>query len=249
MARWHHNPTGAGFRKFRTVTKACESPVAAGSGPILHWGMSKEAVNHLSADPRFAALIRRVGRPRLNVDRKRGPYEALMRAIAHQQLHGRAAEAILRRFQALYPEEPFPCPESVLATAEETLRGCGFSGAKIAALRDICTKSLDGTVPTRRASLRLSDAELIARLTGIRGVGRWTVEMLLIFTLGRPDVLPVDDFGVREGYRVLYELEAQPKPRELATLGEAWAPFRSFATWYLYRAAEEARALAPVSRA
>ena len=211
--------------------------------------MSKDAVSHLSADPRFAALIRRVGRPRLNVDRKRGPYEALMRAIAHQQLHGRAAEAILRRFQALYPDEPFPRPESVLATSEEALRGCGFSGAKSAALRDICAKALDGTVPTRRASVRLSDAELIARLSGIRGVGRWTVEMLLIFTLGRPDVLPVDDFGVREGYRVLYELDAQPKPRELATLGEAWSPYRSFATWYLYRAVEEARAQAPVSRA
>lgn len=210
--------------------------------------MSKDAVLHLSADWRFAALIRRVGRPRLNVDRQRGPYEALMRAIAHQQLHGRAAEAILGRFTALYGDT-FPTPDAVLATDEAALRGCGFSGPKIAALRDICTKTLDGTVPTRRSSARLTDAELIARLTTIRGVGRWTVEMLLIFTLGRPDVLPVDDFGVREGYRVLYGLDAQPKPRELAALAEAWAPYRSFATWYLYRAVEEARAQPPASRA
>ena len=211
--------------------------------------MSKDAVLHLSSDPRFAALIRRVGRPRLGIDRQRGPYEALMRAIAHQQLHGRAAEAILGRFTALYPGEAFPNPDSVLTTDETALRGCGFSGPKVAALRDICAKTLDGTVPTRRISARLTDAELIERLTSIRGVGRWTVEMLLIFTLGRPDVLPIDDFGVREGYRVLYELDAQPKPRELATLGEAWAPYRSIATWYLYRAVEEARAQTPTSRA
>ncbi len=211
--------------------------------------MSKDAVLHLSTDPRFASLIGRVGRPRLGIDRQRGPYEALIRAIAHQQLHGRAAEAILGRFTALYPNGDFPNPEAVLTTDETVLRGCGFSGAKIAALRDICAKTLDGTVPTRRTSARLTDAELIERLTSIRGVGRWTVEMLLIFTLGRPDVLPVDDFGVREGYRVLYQLDAQPKPRELATLGEAWAPYRSIATWYLYRAVEEARAQAPTSRA
>ena len=211
--------------------------------------MSKDAIRHLGADPRFAALIGRVGQPRLGIDRKRGPYEALMRAIAHQQLHGRAAEAILGRFVALFPGEAFPSPDAVLRTDESALRGCGFSGPKIAALRDICAKTMDGTVPTRRASARLNDAELIERLTSIRGVGRWTVEMLLIFTLGRPDVLPVDDFGVREGYRVLYELDAQPKPRELATLGEAWAPYRSIATWYLYRAVEEARAQTPISRA
>lgn len=211
--------------------------------------MSKDAVRHLSTDPDFGALIRRIGRPRLAIQRQRGPYEALIRAIAHQQLHGRAAEAILGRFEALYPGEAFPDPDAVLATDQTALRACGFSGSKVAALRDICIKTVDGTVPTRRASARMSDAELIERLTTIRGVGRWTVEMLLIFTLGRPDVLPVDDFGVREGYRVLYGLDAQPKPRELATLGEAWAPYRSFATWYLYRAVEEARAQAPVSRA
>jgi DNA-3-methyladenine glycosylase II len=208
-----------------------------------------EGVRHLNRDERFAALIARVGAPRLDVQRQRSPYEALVRAIAHQQLHGRAAEAILGRFSALFPNDAFPAPEAVIATDDTALRGCGFSAGKVAAIRDICAKALDGTVPTRRQSLRLSDAALIERLTSIRGVGRWTVEMLLIFTLGRPDVLPVDDFGVREGYRLLFGLEAQPKPKALAEIGLVWAPHRSLATWYLYRAVEEAKRQGPVSRA
>jgi DNA-3-methyladenine glycosylase II len=208
------------------------------------------AVQHLSdADARFAALIQRVGPPGLKVDRGRELYEALIRAIAHQQLHGRAAEAILSRFVGLYPEERFPPPAHVLGTKAEALRGCGFSAAKLAAVHDICARTIDGTVPTRRQAAKLSDEDLIERLTTIRGVGRWTVEMLLIFTLGRPDVLPVDDFGVREGFRVLFELDSQPKPRALADVGLAWAPHRSMATWYLYRAVEEARRRGPVSRA
>jgi DNA-3-methyladenine glycosylase II len=208
-----------------------------------------EGVRHLSREARFAALIARVGRPRLDIQCQRSPYEALVRAIAHQQLHGRAAEAILARFSALFPGGAFPDPAAVMATADTALRGCGFSAAKILAIRDICAKALDGTVPNRRQSHRLSDEALIERLTSIRGVGRWTVEMLLIFTLGRPDVLPVDDFGVREGYRVLYGLDAQPRPKMMGEIGLAWAPYRSLATWYLYRAAEEAKRQGPVSRA
>lgn len=208
-----------------------------------------EGVRHLSKDSRFAGLITRVGPPRLEIQRQRSPYEALIRAIAHQQLHGRAAEAILARFAALFPGVEFPAPDAVMATAESALRGCGFSGGKIAAIRDICAKALDGTIPTRRQSHRLSDEALIERLTTIRGVGRWTVEMLLIFTLGRPDVLPVDDFGVREGYRLLHGLDVQPKPKLLAEIGVSWAPHRSLATWYLYRAADEGKRRGPMSRA
>jgi DNA-3-methyladenine glycosylase II len=212
--------------------------------------MSEEALRHLRRDTAFAALIGRVGPPRIGVQRRRSPYEALMRAIAHQQLHGRAALAILARFEALYPPGTFPPPELVLASSEGELRACGLSGAKIAAMRAICAATLDGTVPTRRGSARLSDEALIERLTSIRGVGRWTVEMLLIFTLGRPDVLPVDDFGVRDGYRALYGLEAPPKPKALAEIGLAWAPYRSTASWYLWRASEEGRrAKQPSSRA
>jgi DNA-3-methyladenine glycosylase II len=208
-----------------------------------------DALQHLAQDQRFSALIKRAGRPKMNIQRQRSPYEALVRAIAHQQLHGRAAEAILQRFDALFPGDEFPDPQAVIATADTALRACGFSGSKIAAIRDICAKSLDGTIPSRRQCHRLTDEDLIERLTTIRGVGRWTVEMLLIFTLGRPDILPVDDFGVREGYRVLYGLEEQPKPKALAQLGLAWSPYRSLATWYLYRAAEEAKKQGPMSRA
>lgn len=208
------------------------------------------SVRHLGRDPVFAALIQRIGRPRMQIERDRSPYEALVRAIAHQQLHGNAARAILGRFEALYPGLPFPPPEMVLATEDSVLRGCGFSQGKIAAIRDICAHAANGIVPTRHAAARLSDAALIERLTPIRGVGRWTVEMMLMWTLGRPDILPVDDFGVREGYRVLHRLEAQPKPRALAEIGQAWSPWRSTAAWYLWRAADEARrATEPASRA
>ncbi|MBV9653637.1 MAG: DNA-3-methyladenine glycosylase 2 family protein [Acetobacteraceae bacterium] len=208
------------------------------------------ATRHLARDPAFAALIARIGPSGLSVDRKREPYEALVRAISHQQLHGRAAEAILGRFVALFPDAPFPPPDRVLATAPETLRGCGLSAGKVAAIRDIAARAIDGTIPTRRGAARLSDDALIERLTTIRGVGRWTVEMLLIFTLGRPDVLPVDDYGVRDGYRLLFALAQQPKPKELAAIGTAWAPFRSTAAWYLWRASDEGKRIkAPQSRA
>ncbi len=199
------------------------------------------ALRHLRAvEPRFGPLIARVGPCPLSPARDRSPYEALARAIAHQQLHGRAAEAILGRFCALYaadfPPPQFPPPEAVLATPEPVLRATGLSASKIAALRDLAAQSLAGLVPSWQAAARMEDAALIERLVAIRGIGRWTVEMLLIFTLGRRDVLPVDDFGVREGWRVLCGLDAQPKPRALAEIGAAWAPYRSIAAWYLWRA-------------
>lgn len=198
------------------------------------------ALRHLRRDPVLKAVIRQIGPCTLRPVR-REPYEALVRAIAHQQVHGRAAEAILGRFIALYPGHDFPPPAAVLETPVETMRGCGLSGGKVAAIRDIAEKAVGGLVPTRKAAARLSDETLIERLTAIRGVGRWTVEMLLIFTLGRPDVLPIDDFGVREGWRVAAGLETQPKPKELAAIGEAWAPWRSIAAWYLWRAADAAK--------
>jgi DNA-3-methyladenine glycosylase II len=198
---------------------------------------ARAAMAHLSAEQRFAALIARVGPPRLAVDRALSPYRALLRAIAHQQLHGRAAEAILGRLVEA-AGGAVPEPAALLAMPAETLRACGFSGAKIAALRDLAAQAEAGVVPTRRACARLPDQALVERLTGIRGIGRWTVEMLLIFGLGRPDILPVDDFGVREGYRRLVGHDAQPKPRALAEIGAVWAPYRSFAAWYLWRATE-----------
>lgn len=201
---------------------------------------SPEAAHIAASDGDFAALISRIGPCALKVDRSRSPYEALVRAIAHQQLHARAAEAILGRMLTL-ADCPFPEPAQLLALDETDLRACGFSFGKIAALRDIAARTLDGTVPSRAAARRLSDAELIARLVSLRGVGRWTVEMLLIFTLGRPDILPVDDFGVREGWRLLKMLDKQPTPKALAAIGEVWAPHRSMAAWYLWRAADEGK--------
>ena len=201
------------------------------------------AICHLAAaDPAFAVLIARIG-PCTAAPTPREPYEALVRAIAHQQLHGRAAQAILARLAALHPGPGFPPPEQLVATPDGALRACGFSGSKIAAIRDICAHALNGTVPTLQDAAALSDEELIGRLVAIRGVGRWTVEMLLIATLGRPDVLPVDDFGVREGWRLIKQLSAQPRPKELAAIGESWAPWRSTAAWYLWRASDEGKAI------
>lgn len=204
------------------------------------------AADHLAAaDSDFAALIRRIGRCGLQTHEDREPYEALVRAIAYQQLHGRAAETILGRFLALYPGKGFPPPDRVLATEEDALRRCGFSAAKVATIRGIAAKALEGVVPTRRAAAKLSDEELIAQLITLRGVGRWTVEMLLMHTLGRPDILPVDDFGVREGWRIIKSLDVQPKPKALAEIGKAWSPYRSTAAWYLWRAVDERKATAP----
>lgn len=244
----HINASDADRKHKDEMARATERP-AAGPGRMSA-GRTGGGRRHLArVDPAMARLCRLIGPCRLVVERDREPYQALIRAIAHQQLHGRAAEVILGRFLALYPGVAFPAPEAVLATEEAALRGCGFSGAKIAAIRDIARHAAHGGVPTRRVAARLDDAALIERLTAIRGVGRWTVEMLLIFTLRRPDVLPVDDFGVREGYRVLHGLPEQPKPKALAMLGQAYAPHRSLAALYLWRAADLAKpAKLPVPR-
>jgi DNA-3-methyladenine glycosylase II len=198
---------------------------------------SPEALRHLRRDPVMKGVIRQVG-PCTLAPARRQPFEALVRAIAHQQVHGRAAEAILGRFLALCDAPRFPSPAAVLARPPEAMRACGLSANKVLAIRDIAEKATAGVVPTRAEARRLSDEELVARLVPLRGVGRWTVEMVLIFTLGRPDILPVDDFGVREGWRVAAGLAEQPKPRALAETGEAWAPFRTTAAWYLWRAAD-----------
>jgi DNA-3-methyladenine glycosylase II len=199
-----------------------------------------EALRHLRRDAVLKRVIRQVG-PFALKPARRQPYEALVRAIAHQQVHGRAAEAILGRFMALCLEPGFPPPEAVLALTPEAMRGAGLSANKVLAIRDIAEKAALGVIPNRAAARRLSDEVLIERLVALRGVGRWTVEMLLIFTLGRADILPVDDFGVREGYRVAAGLPEQPKPKALAEIGEAWAPYRTTAAWYLWRAADLAK--------
>ncbi|MDR6713558.1 DNA-3-methyladenine glycosylase II [Pseudomonas hunanensis] len=166
----------------------------------------------------------------------REPYEALVRAIAHQQLHARAAEAILGRMLGLFPGVAFPTPEQLLATSPEALRGCGFSASKLATVQGIAQARLDGVVPSREEALGLQDDALIERLVTLRGVGRWTVEMLLIYCLERSDILPVDDFGVREGYRRIKGLDKAPSPAQIRALAVLWSPHRTAAAWYLWRA-------------
>ncbi|HEX4648956.1 MAG TPA: DNA-3-methyladenine glycosylase [Steroidobacteraceae bacterium] len=201
--------------------------------------MSKAILAHLSAaDPVLAGVIRAVG-PRKPPPPEDGhPFEVLARAIAHQQLNGTAANTILGRLVQGCGQGAFPTPQMVLAASVESLRAAGFSFAKVAALKDLAARTLDSVVPDGAALAQLPDEEIIARLTQVRGVGRWTVEMLLIFQLGRPDVLPVDDFGVRNGFRVAYGLRRMPRPKALAAYGERWKPYRSMAAWYLWRAVE-----------
>lgn len=205
--------------------------------------MTPSALQHLSrTDPVMRRIIRAIGPCTLEPHRLRWtPFQALVRAVVYQQLHGRAAKAILDRFIALFDGRAFPSPAAVLAVDPRRMRRVGLSRAKARAIRDIARKAAAGVVPTRRAAARLSDDELVARLTAARGVGRWTVEMFLIFTLARQDVLPVDDFGVREGYRVAYGLRKQPKPKALLAFGERWRPHRTTAAWYLWRAADRAK--------
>lgn len=199
--------------------------------------MTEEAIEFLaSADVRLAKLVRRIGPCTLKPKTRRSPFEALVQAVVYQQLHGTAAAAILRRVKALFPGTRFPTPEDLLATSDATLRAAGLSRAKTAAIKDIAAKTMSGVIPTRRIIQRLSDTEIIERLTSVRGVGPWTAEMLLIFTLGRPDVLPVTDYGVRKGFAVTYGWKDLPTPKELLEAGEKWRPHRTTAAWYFWRA-------------
>lgn len=204
-------------------------------------GPFQDAVARLrEQDERLGIAIDAVGPCRLE-PANRTPYEALIHAIAHQQVHGRAAAAILGRVRGLYGGRT-PLPAELLDTPESELRAAGLSRSKLLAMRDVAARTLDGTVPEGPAIALLSDAEIIDRLVAVRGVGRWTAEMLLIFTLGRPDVLPVDDFGVRLGFKALYGKRQMPKPKWLATYGERWAPYRSVVAWYLWRYVDWLRA-------
>jgi DNA-3-methyladenine glycosylase II len=198
----------------------------------------EEAIEYLSSvDPTLARLIERVGPFNMPLRRMHNPFEALARNIIYQQLHGNAAGAIHQRVLALFGKDKLR-PQDILEASEESLRGAGLSGAKLVALKDLAAKTLDGTVPTLRRLRRMDDEEIIEHLTQVRGIGRWTVEMLLIFRLGRADVLPVGDFAVRKGFSLVYGMKELPKPKELVHYGERWRPFRSVASWYMWRVNE-----------
>jgi DNA-3-methyladenine glycosylase II len=200
--------------------------------------MTPAAIRHLTAvDPVMGRLIRQIGPCQLEPEPGRSPFQSLVLAVAHQQLHGAAAQTILKRFKKLFPHRRFPKAEDLAAVTDEQIRACGFSHAKIRSLRDIAAKTLSGVVPGSREIMKLADEEIITRLTEVRGVGRWTVEMLLIFQLGREDVLPADDFGVRNGFRLAYKKRKMPKPKELLQFGKRWRPHATTASWYLWQAA------------
>jgi len=187
-------------------------------------------------DPRFAALIARARpfEPRASVLVR--PFDALAESIAYQQLSGKAAATIWGRVRALYPRRKWLDPKLVLATPDEKLRACGLSGSKTVAVKDLAAKAIDGIVPSAPALAKMSDEEIIERLTAVRGIGRWTVEMLLLFQLGRLDVWPVTDYGVQKGYAKTFGKRKLPTPKQLQKIGEKWRPYRSIAAWYFWRA-------------
>jgi DNA-3-methyladenine glycosylase II len=199
------------------------------------------ATKHLSAcDPCLAQLIVDLIPFEPEIDPRQSPYEALVEAIAYQSISGKAAATIFGRIKALSAAGGVPTPEEMLKLRKPVLRKAGLSGAKILAMKDLARKTLDGIVPSHDEALRLSDEELVVRLVSVRGIGAWTVEMFLIFRLGRPDVLPIHDLGVKKGWSVAYGKKQMPRPKELLKFGERWRPYRTVASWYMWRAFERA---------
>ena len=198
-----------------------------------------EAHAHLSRlDAPLAQLIERVGAFRFKLDECDSVYESLLEAIAYQSIAGKAAQVIFSRIRALGSNGICPTPQELLRVSTRNLRKAGLSHAKIAAVRDLARKTIEGVVPTLDEAAKMSDQELVDRLISVRGIGAWTVEMFLIFRLGRPDVLPIHDYGVQKGWALTYRKKAIPKPKDLLKFGERWRPYRTVASWYMWRAVE-----------
>ena len=191
-------------------------------------------------DPPLAPLIRETREFRVERGDTESPYEVLVEAITHQSISGKAAATIFGRVKALGSNGSIPTPQEMLKLRKPALRKAGLSGAKILAMKDLAQKTIDGVVPTLEEAHKLSDEELVKRLVSVRGVGVWTVEMFLIFRLGRPDVLPIHDLGVRKGWAITYGKKHMPKPKELLKFGERWRPYRTVASWYMWRACQRA---------
>ena len=190
------------------------------------------------ADRKLARVIRRIGSFPTKKRKPQHPYASLLQAIVYQQIAGKAAEAIFGRVKAL-GANGFPTPEEIMRVSKVKLRRAGLSRQKIAAVKDLAAKTLDGTVPPLAKIRRMSEEEIHERLTQVRGIGEWSVQMFLMSRLGRPDVLPVQDYGIRKGFQRVYGLKGEPKPQVLLEYGERWRPYRSIASWYLWRALEE----------
>src|ERR1700720_4354217 len=199
------------------------------------------AMAHLSAkDEKLAPLIAEMAKFEIDMTAAQSPYEALMESIAYQSISGKAAATIFARVKALGTNGRPPTPQQMLKLRKQTLRKAGLSGAKVLAMKDLAAKTIQGTVPTREDACKMADKELVERLISVRGIGAWTVEMFLIFRLGRPDVLPIHDLGVKKGWSVAYGKKYMPKPKELLEFGERWRPYRTVASWYMWRAFERA---------
>jgi DNA-3-methyladenine glycosylase II len=198
-----------------------------------------KAHEHLTrTDKRLAKLIAKSAKFVLEIEEAQTPYEALLEAIVYQSISGKAAATIFARIKGLGANGRCPTPQEILAQTDLTLREAGLSYAKAAAMKDLAQKTLEGIVPAMEEAHALSDDELVARLISVKGIGAWTVEMFLIFRLGRPDVLPIHDYGVQKGFALTYGKKVIPKPRELAAFGERWRPYRTVASWYMWRAVE-----------
>lgn len=201
----------------------------------------RKAVAHLrTADPALAEIIDTVGPFRMELKASRSLFGALAEAIVYQQLSNKAAATIYGRVEALYPRATAGfTPRHILKTADESLRGCGLSRAKVLAVKDLARRVVGGELPTLEEAQGLQDAELIERLIKVRGIGRWSAEMFLMFRLGRPDVLPLDDYSLRKAYAKAFKKRALPSPQALEKAGEKWRPYRTVASWYLWRALEK----------
>ena len=200
-----------------------------------------EALRHLSErDAILKALIAELAAFAIDAEAGQSPYEVLLEAIVYQSISGKAAATIFARIKALGDNDHPPTPEKMLSIPAAKLRKAGLSGAKVLAMKDLAKKTIAGIVPTHDEAVKLSDQELVERLISVRGIGAWTVEMFLIFRLGRPDVLPIHDLGVKKGWSVAYGQKHMPKPQELLKFGERWRPYRTVASWYMWRAFERA---------
>jgi len=197
-----------------------------------HFQQATDFLTSLDAD--WAQLIKTVGECQFEPKPAREPYEALIRAVAYQQLHAKAGDAIIKRLLNIYGDV-FPAPSQLVATEYDRLRACGFSARKIETINEIAEGAISGLVPTRADADTMTDEDLIRRLVTLKGIGRWTVEMLLMFTMARMDVLPADDFGIVQGYKRLKKLDAAPNRKEITEIGKAWSPYRTIASWYLWR--------------
>jgi len=210
------------------------------TSPVLPFDLAEATKQLAERDECLKRLIEETLPFQIKFEDGQSPYEALLESIAYQSISGKAAATIFGRIKALSAAGRAPTPQEMLKLRKPVLRKAGLSGAKILAMKDLAQKTIDGTVPTLEQAEKLSDEELVERLVSVRGIGAWTVEMFLIFRLGRPDVLPIHDLGVKKGWSITYGKKHMPKPKELLAFGERWRPYRTIASWYMWRACQRA---------